>query len=532
MKISVRKEIESIYPACCFFLGPRAWRRFIELCNDKLSAETFPENVDKMQCEHPIPDFLPELARLEWTKHQVSMGEVTLPDEVKKIEINPSLVVLHLTWLLTSVLNSKNSTQQLPRPGEEWALVWRDPKTDKTNVEAATDEELLALKMAAEDVRPEKVASLGNISVGQLEGILYDAAEKSLLLLPASRIKRDFIDFPFTSDTFDGFMSASVFTLQWHITNACDLHCKHCYDRNTLSPLTLKQGLRILDDLGDFCRSRNVRGHVCFTGGNPFFYPHFFDLYSAAKDHGFSTSILGNPIPRTKIEDLIAIQYPTYFQVSLEGLPEHNDWIRGQGNFTKVIEFLGVLRDFDISSAVMLTLTKDNMDQILPLAERLRGHTDHFTFNRLSQVGEGAKLQLPAREDYVHFLQEYVDAGQHNPIIGIKDNLINIVHHQKGMGLFGGCTGFGCGAGFSFIAVLPNGEAHACRKFPSPIGNLMKQCIAEIYDSETAQRYRAGSRACCNCTLKSVCGGCLAVAYSSGLDIFEDRDPFCFIDEL
>ena len=31
---------------------------------------------------------------------------------------------------------------------------------------------------------------------------------------------------------------------------------------------------------------------------------------------------------------------------------------------------------------------------------------------------------------------------------------------------FGGCTGFGCGAAFNFMAVLPDGEVHACRKVP------------------------------------------------------------------
>ncbi|MDA3894834.1 MAG: hypothetical protein PF482_01660 [Desulfobacteraceae bacterium] len=35
------------------------------------------------------------------------------------------------------------------------------------------------------------------------------------------------------------------------------------------------------------------------------------------------------------------------------------------------------------------------MDQILPLGNLLRGRTDHFTFNRLSTVGEGKQLLMP-----------------------------------------------------------------------------------------------------------------------------------------
>jgi len=210
-------------------------------------------------------------------------------------------------------------------------------------------------------------------------------------------------------------------------------------------------------------------------------------------------------------------------------LREHNDMIRGSGHFDRVIEFLDVLRNLEVPSMVMLTLTKDNMDQILPLAEILRDLTDDFNFNRLSMVGEGANLQLPTREEYIGFLEAYMDAAQSNPTMGLKDNLLNILRYQKGISPFGGCTGYGCGAAFNFMAVLSDGEVHACRKFPSPIGNMNKQSIADIYDSEMARRYRAGCQACRSCAIRPVCGGCLAIAHSFGLNVLEERDPYCFM---
>jgi radical SAM protein with 4Fe4S-binding SPASM domain len=80
------------------------------------------------------------------------------------------------------------------------------------------------------------------------------------------------------------------------------------------------------------------------------------------------------------------------------------------------------------------------------------------------------------------------------------------------------------------MSLLPDGEAHACRKFPSPIGNVLEQGIGGVYDAPLARKYREGSRACRSCPLRPVCGGCLAVAHSHGLDIFEERDPFCFME--
>ena len=113
--------------------------------------------------------------------------------------------------------------------------------------------------------------------------------------------------------------------------------------------------------------------------------------------------------------------------------------------------------------------------------------------------------------------------------MGLKDNLTNILHYRKGIPVFGGCTGYGCGAAFNFLTLLPDGEVHACRKLPSPLGNILENSLLELYDSEPARRYRAGTSACRACPIRPVCGGCLAVAYGMGLSIFQDRDPFCFM---
>jgi radical SAM protein with 4Fe4S-binding SPASM domain len=51
-----------------------------------------------------------------------------------------------------------------------------------------------------------------------------------------------------------------------------------------------------------------------------------------------------------------------------------------------------------------------------------------------------------------------------------------------------------------------------------------------VYESEEARRYRAGCLACRDCAIRPLCGGCLAVAHSHGLDPFTERDPQCFMN--
>jgi selenobiotic family peptide radical SAM maturase len=318
------------------------------------------------------------------------------------------------------------------------------------------------------------------------------------------------------------------FTLQWHITNACEAHCTHCYDRNDYNALPLDTCLTILQDFQSFCNTHKVHGQISLTGGNPLLHPNFWELYKAIADANIPVSILGNAVDETILSRLFAIKRPVYYQVSLEGLPETNDSIRGSGHYQRTIEFLQLARTHGLTTHVMLTLHKENIGQVIPLGISLESLVRKFTFNRLAQVGEGAALAIPTHEEYKIFLHEYLAAAKQHPVLGFKDNLFNIIRHQNKKSYFDGCTGYGCGAAFNFVAVLPNGEVHACRKFPSPLGQLPVKTLAEIYNSPLAHKYRKGPTACRHCKIRHHCRGCLAVIHSHGGNPFIDCDPQCF----
>jgi selenobiotic family peptide radical SAM maturase len=446
-------------------------------------------------------------------------------------QVNPTLQALPVTWrhVQAVALHGPGTAEDLrAEPGDEVLLIWRSPGDGRLLVRAAAAEDLLALKLVVESITAEEVAAAGSLSAGGVEAMLARAANAGIILAPRPLIRRA-DDFPRGAVTDAAFFTSGSFTLQWHLTQTCDLHCRHCYDRSARASIALREALGVLDDLQSFCSARQVQGAVSLSGGNPLLHPDFTAIYRAVAERDFGIGILGNPAPRARIEELVGIRTPDFFQVSLEGLPEHNDWVRGAGHFERTERFLRDLRGLGVSTMVMLTLTERNLDQVLPLAARLRGLVDDFHFNRLAMVGEGAQLRLPSRTRYARFLEEYLEAAQHDPALGVKDNLINIQRHRRGEPLFGGCTGFGCGAAFNFVALLPDGEAHACRKFPSPIGNVVRDGLAAVYDSPAAQAFRSGCAACSGCAIRPVCGGCLAVAHGFGLDPLRNRDPLCFL---
>ena len=514
------------YPLCSKVVPGNIWQQLVAHAE---SLELIADSISTWAVELALPGYLGELARLEFYVFSLTAANIPVPEYAERLTVNPTLQLFENSWqnLAPRIDNGAGALE--PVKGTEHIIVWVHPQSGRIKARAVQAEDLLAMKMAIEELSVHAVVRESGAHAAAIESALIRALNDGVIIGPESLIKRpynpeDYIDID------RSFFAARIFTLQWHITQACDLHCRHCYDRNQYKSLTLDQEIAILDDLARFCSAHNVHGQVSFTGGNPLLHPDFTKLYQAAADRGFSIAILGNPAAREQIEHLQAIQPPVFYQVSLEGLEEHNDYMRGRGHFKRVLAFLDLLRECNIFSMVMLTLTRDNMEQVLPLAEILRSKTDLFTFNRLSLVGEGANLSTVDREKYPAFLLDYARAVGSNPCLGIKDNLFNILYHKQRKPLFGGCTGFGCGAAFNFITVLSDGSVHACRKLPSFLGNILDKSLGEIYNGEIARQYRDGAAECRDCAIRPLCGGCLAVAYSHGRDIFTQKDPYCFID--
>jgi len=328
------------------------------------------------------------------------------------------------------------------------------------------------------------------------------------------------------------------FTLQWHLTSACTMRCTHCYDAaaSTASDeeapgrrplLRLAEALPILDGLRDFCARRGIPGQVCWTGGDPLLHPDFLALHAAAAARGLDAAILGNPAPRRQVEAIVAIRRPRVWQVSLEGLPATHDAVRGPGSHARAVEFLRLLKALGVRAHVMLTLTAANLDEVLPLAASLSGLCDRFAFSRLARTGRGAALEGASPGAFAAFARRYVAAARRDRRLSLKDGLLNLALAEAGLPPGGGCTGAGCGAAFNFLAVLPDGEAHACRKLPSRVGDLARDTLEAVWSSPEAARWREGSLGCRACALKDRCGGCPAVAHGEGLDPLLARDPFC-----
>ncbi len=511
-----RKE----YPLCY-----RLIRRFVPDWRE-FSPEIFPELL-------PALPWLVDIAEIDqvWQQIEQEKSRSTPLSPPPRLIVNPCLEIVAARWQGLPELLAGGEMESV-KEGQDYIAVYAVETKEEPVLLSVTDHQLLALKIVAEELDIQQVAAETGTTVAVLQSLLERAVSAGLLLAPQSRIRRDEEHSAVNCNARKNssrYSIAKVFTLQWHLTQACDLHCRHCYDRNNSHCLSLEQGREVLQQLYRFCARHHVSGQISFTGGNPLLYPHFFTLYREAAELGFITAILGNPVAEDTLRQIVAINAPAFFQVSLEGLQQHNDTIRGEGHFARTMSFLALLRKYGLYSMVMLTLTKANQGQVIDLAMLLKDKVDLFTFNRLAMVGEGAALASAPMAGYRQFLEQYSRVARQHSHMALKDNFFNLLRYEGGQELFGGCTGFGCGAAFNFLSLLANGDVHACRKLPSPLGNVLEQSLDDIYHSRQAGRYRRGPSQCEGCAIRPVCGGCLAVSHGFGLDIFRQKDPYCFI---
>lgn len=315
------------------------------------------------------------------------------------------------------------------------------------------------------------------------------------------------------------------FHLQWHITERCNLHCKHCYSDPALlkNELSLQELIGILNQYVEQIEKwelpkRAVR--ISFTGGEPFIRKDFFDLLEKCYEnrnitqYGILTN--GTLLNRSIIKKLKDLKVD-YIQVSLEGTKKTNDYIRGKGTFEKIIRAIKLLREERISISISMTVSKTNIQDVpavINLAKDLKinflGIRRLVPLGRSKEVKEMVLTPEEVRKLFLYILKIKRDFKA-NIGIGCEDGILAQEMHYSPVG---------CSAGYASFTVLPNGDIYPCRRLPLLSGNLLKQSFSNIYyNSKELQRLRNLNNindVCQSCPFFNECHGgakCINYAY-------------------
>lgn len=275
-----------------------------------------------------------------------------------------------------------------------------------------------------------------------------------------------------------------TFYLQWHISEACNLKCKHCYQEDHKPvQLDFQTLLSFLNQYRELLRELKIKGHINLTGGEPLCSPYLFKLLDEFKKDSdlYSFSILTNGTLLTKeLAQKISEYNPEYIQVSLEGGKKTNDFVRGEGVYKKVGEAIKLLKKNNIFTSVSFTATKLNYKEfplVVKYAEKLG--VDNVWSDRFIPLG------TEYDKDFIMNLeetQEYLDIMAKERVRLIKKHSKTHVSMYRALQFTRTQDyAYHCNAGRELLTIMENGDLVPCRRMPIVVGNLIKDNMLKLY---------------------------------------------------
>lgn len=334
------------------------------------------------------------------------------------------------------------------------------------------------------------------------------------------------------------------FSFQWHITEACDQRCKHCYIYALGSHAKFKQmsvdGMwRVLDNIETFGRKAARKPYLYLTGGDPILHPAFWTLADALRRRDIPYTVLGNPF---HLDDVVCQRLKVtgcrQYQLSLDGLEATHDRIRRRGSYRETLAAVPLLRSAGIAVAAMTTVSRWNYKEVPRLVDVVvENGFDVFAFARYCPDEESRETCCsPAeyREMMTQCWEKFEQYKDSDTYFSLKDHLWTLFKYERGLFdptkypqddiVYDGCN---CGNGH--FTILSDGACYACRRMESKVGNALTDDLYDLFTGSKMDSYRVyeNFEKCSRCELLRFCRGCPAVAAGYHGSMYAP-DPECW----
>ncbi|MBI5639149.1 MAG: radical SAM protein [Nitrospirae bacterium] len=344
--------------------------------------------------------------------------------------------------------------------------------------------------------------------------------------------------------------NAQDFFIQWHLTERCNLRCRHCYQTGgRTDELSFDEIREVISEVSDMLRawadSFDMEFSPSFniTGGEPFLREDIFEIMGELDRMGFAIYLLSNGtlIDRHKARKL-AILGIKGVQISIEGPEDVHDMIRGKGSFSASIRGVNHLLEAGLTVTLNATLSDLNAGDfpaMISLASSIG--VQRLGFSRLVPSGRGAGLlnkmisKARVKDIYETIFSREVKGLEIVTGDPVASQMKSLPPEEDS----GEIARAGCAAGISGLTFLPDGTIVPCRRLFVPLGNVRKDSLREVWaGSGVLEMLRDRKRykgKCSTCSRWADCRGCRAIAYayaqSRGDDDFLAEDPQCFIQD-
>ena len=187
----------------------------------------------------------------------------------------------------------------------------------------------------------------------------------------------------------------------FHLTDTCNLACRHCLfgaspaKTDTLEPQVLHKTIDEAAELGSHL--------FYFTGGEPFVYPNFCATiaYVLNQHPDHHVVVLTNGLLLEKyLPELTALDTSRlHLQVSLDGLEQEHEYLRGPGSFGKLEKNLAAAARAGLAVTLSVAVNATNVEQLPEIARKAKemGASGlHLMYHFIRGKGTGEQFSPPA----------------------------------------------------------------------------------------------------------------------------------------
>ncbi|MCL0080275.1 radical SAM protein [Dehalococcoidia bacterium] len=211
-------------------------------------------------------------------------------------------------------------------------------------------------------------------------------------------------------------------SVELQICRYCNLRCKHCAQSNYEGDMPIERVrhmLEILDRDGVF--------EINLTGGEPFLYPHILEVISlCCEKHSFATNIVtnGTCFDKLSIKELSRFRSKLALLISLEGVGEINDKIRGKGVFRKVDKVIRALKSHGLYVEINSTVSAHNIDHYKALIDYAKSLNVPCNFNLFKPCKEKHHSGALDPFRYFSFVEELFRLREYGVDVGLPSAAI------------------------------------------------------------------------------------------------------------
>ena len=282
--------------------------------------------------------------------------------------------------------------------------------------------------------------------------------------------------------------------LEVQMTDRCNLRCRHCYIGDGLhQDLSVEQIQKLLKEFEEIQGLR-----LLLSGGEPLLHPHFWEINDILRDQAFRSVLLSNGTLITR--DVSRRLRVHEVQISLDGMKEGHESLRGKGNFEKTLTAIDNLQDAGVTVSIATMIHHRNLEE----------------FDQMSSLLESKNIRewnvdVPCIEGR---LKENKELWVSPPVAG------PFLNYGYGGGLHLSKNNASCGA--HLCAILPNGRVAKCGLFGRESVGSIEEGLRICW--ERIPRILLNDLSC-NCVEIRACrGGCRYRAKIHG-GLFQP-DPF------